>query len=124
MVPIELSRTEAAWDTADMKQIEALATPRAEFFSEMWAAATARPRPPRAQVAAGFPDVIAAAIAIDPSIVTRSDRYFVDVETAGGLTSGETVVDLLGLLGRAPNIRVVQAVDAGRYKQMLERACR
>jgi large subunit ribosomal protein L31 len=47
-------------------------------------------------------DALAMAVAIDPSIVTRSETRAVAVELDGRLTRGATVVDWAGRLGRPP----------------------
>lgn len=54
-------------------------------------------------------DPLAVAAAIDRSIVT-AEPLFVDVETAGELTTGMTVADRRHLTGKPPNVDV--AVDA------------
>ena len=60
-----------------------------------------------------FVDPLAAAVVIDPGIVTRSLRASVDVALAPGLTRGMTVVDLSGRLG-TPMRTIVEAVDLDR----------
>lgn len=54
-----------------------------------------------------FVDPLAAAVVIDPSIVTKSIRASVDVALAPGITRGMTVVDLSGRLG-TPIITLVE----------------
>ncbi|ADX86237.1 hypothetical protein [Saccharolobus islandicus] len=39
------------------------------------------------------PDVITAPIAIDPNIIKKSNKEYVDVETNEGLTRGVTIID-------------------------------
>ena len=59
-------------------------------------------------------DPLALALALDPGLgATRAGT--VDVELAGTLTSGMTVVDWHGLWGRLPNADVAVAVDYGRF---------
>src|SRR5205814_485296 len=65
------------------------------------------------------PDALVAAMALDPSLMTRSGAYYVDVETQGELTRGATVVDLLGALGRPPTTRVCLEADGARFRQKL-----
>jgi purine nucleosidase len=72
------------------------------------------------------------AIALDPSISTRSSSHYVDVETDSELTRGMTVVDRLGvaadernravwepLLGKGPNALVHWEIDIPRWKALL-----
>src|SRR5262249_55985893 len=57
-----------------------------------------------------LPDPIAMAIALDPSVATEVARFHVDVEVAGGLTRGQTVVGRLGVGRREPTVdRVLEA---------------
>jgi purine nucleosidase len=69
-----------------------------------------------------LPDPIAMAVAIDPSIVTESKRLFVAIETGGVWCRGQTVVDLLGVTGRNPNVDVVVDVSRARFLEMLHEA--
>ncbi|MDB9439561.1 nucleoside hydrolase [Dolichospermum lemmermannii CS-548] len=64
-------------------------------------------------------DPVAMAVALDPAIVTRQGKYFVDVETTSDLTRGMTVVDQLGVLDKQPNITVVWEIDIPRWKEIL-----
>ena len=70
---------------------------------------------------AGFdlPDPIAMAVALDPAIATRVERRNVVVETRGEFTSGQTVVDHLGLTDRPPNVDVVVEASREAFVAML-----
>jgi purine nucleosidase len=65
---------------------------------------------------AGFdlPDPIAMAVAIDPSVATRTEFLNVRVETGGEYAAGQTVVDHLGIEHLPPNVHVV--LEASREK--------
>lgn len=69
-----------------------------------------------------FVDPLAAAVAIEPGIVTRSLRASVDVALAPGLTRGMTVVDPSGRLG-TPMVTIVEQVEmdklVARYRASL-----
>ncbi len=60
-------------------------------------------------------DPLALAVALDPTLV-ETRRAAVDVETAGRLTSGATVVDWEGRWGRLANTEVAVSVDAARFR--------
>jgi len=60
-----------------------------------------------------FIDPLAAAVAIDPRIVTRSLRASVDVALAPGITRGMTVVDPSGRLG-TPMVTLVEEARLDR----------
>lgn len=64
-----------------------------------------------------FVDPLAAAVAMEPGIVTRSIRASVDVALAPGLTRGMTVVDPSGRLG-TPKRTIVEAVDLDSLLQL------
>ena len=67
-------------------------------------------------------DALAMAVAIDPSVVVRSERRAVAVELDGRLTRGATVVDWTGRLGRPANANVVLELDQERFAAMVRRA--
>jgi pyrimidine-specific ribonucleoside hydrolase len=63
-------------------------------------------------------DSLAVGAVIDPRLVQLTPCH-VDVECAGSLTRGMTVVDLDGVGGRAPNAHVALDVDAPSFNQLL-----
>jgi len=63
-------------------------------------------------------DPCAVAAVLDPSLVTTRSLY-VDVETRGELTSGQTVTDFYGVTGRAANVDVGLDIDRDRFVRML-----
>jgi purine nucleosidase len=65
------------------------------------------------------PDALTIALAIDERLMTDRGRFFVDVEHAGELTRGYSLVDLAGVLHREPNTEVVLAADKSRFRAML-----
>jgi purine nucleosidase len=67
-------------------------------------------------------DALAMAVAIDPSIVTRSEMRAVAVELDGRLTRGATVVDWAGRLDRPAQANIVLEVDQSRFAAMVRRA--
>ena len=71
----------------------------------------------------GFPappvhDPCAVAAVIDPDIL-QAHTIRVEVETEGEWTSGRTVCDIYGVLGKEPNVRVGYALDVPRFWEML-----
>jgi purine nucleosidase len=59
-------------------------------------------------------DPLAAAAALDPSLITTR-AVTVDVELGGTLTTGETVTDWRGVWGRPPNVDVAVDADADEF---------
>jgi len=68
-----------------------------------------------------FVDPLAAAVVVEPGIVTRSIRASVDVALAPGITRGMTVVDPSGRLG-TPAVTVVETVRLDRLKELYARS--
>ena len=64
-----------------------------------------------------FVDPMAAAVAVDPSIIRKSVTASVQVELAAGITRGMTLVDPSGRLG-SPMLTVVEEVDIERMTEM------
>ena len=63
-------------------------------------------------------DALAVAAALDPGLVT-TEPLFVDVETAGELTSGMTVADRRHLTGKVPNLDVALEADITTFLDRL-----
>jgi Inosine-uridine nucleoside N-ribohydrolase len=63
-------------------------------------------------------DPLAVAAALDRRLVT-TEALFVDVETAGELTSGMTVADRRRLTGKAPNLDVALSADVATFLDRL-----
>ncbi|HZS91544.1 MAG TPA: nucleoside hydrolase [Chloroflexota bacterium] len=123
MVGIELCRGEAVVNADDQRRIRAIGTPYANFVLDIngfLQQAVAR----YGIQGIDMPDPVAMAVAIDRAVLLEEGRYYVDIETTGELTLGETVVDFYGVTGRVPNASVGLRLDAARFKSMLESALR
>lgn len=68
-------------------------------------------------------DPCAVAAVLDPSLIT-TQKLYVDVETRGELTAGQTVVDFRGRTGRPANVDVGLDIDRERFVKMLFEAIR
>ena len=139
-LPIELvgwhlCRGEANLGAADIQHVLSLDTELARFAIGCNRTAMEANRLQTGEIGIALPDPVAMAIALDPSIATRSSRHYADVETESELTRGMTVVDRLGvaadernravwapLLGRGPNALVHWEIDIPRWKASLYRA--
>ena len=110
-----------AFDEEEFDQWLAAGDQRAEFFSRVFQVArgTNRKRGRRGIIAA---DALAMAVAIDPSVVLRSEHRRVGVELDGHLTRGATVVDWGGRLGRQAQVTVVLELDQAKFAAMVRRA--
>ncbi len=95
-------------DSARAKALTAFLADSARFYFERMEGRTGR----RFLI---MHDPLAVAVALDPTLV-ETRRAAVDVETAGRLTTGATVVDWDGRWGRLANTEVAVAVDAERFR--------
>lgn len=68
-------------------------------------------------------DALAAAALINPEII-QANTYYVDVETKGELTYGQTVVDVVNYLKQKPNTLVAEHFDKQKYLDMVEETIR
>jgi purine nucleosidase len=119
MVGWELSRHDAELTPAEIEKITNFGTKTARLAMEC--NRTALDSCMKIQAASGLmlPDPLAMTVALDPDIVTRQGKYFVDVEITSELTRGATVVDELGVLHKTPNMTVVWSIDIPRWKENL-----
>lgn len=110
-----------AFDEDEFDRWLAAGDHRADFYGKVCQVARGfnRERGRRGIVAA---DALAMAVAIDPSIVVRSETRHVAIELDGRLTRGATVVDWNGRLGRPANARVVLELDQPRFAAMVRRS--
>jgi len=110
-----------AFDEDEFDQWLAAGDHRSEFFGRVFQVAreTNRERGRRGIIAA---DALAMAVAIDPSVIVRSERRHVGVELDGRLTRGATVVDWGHRLGRPGQANVVLELDQAKFGAMVQRA--
>jgi purine nucleosidase len=110
-----------AFDDAEFDRWLAAGDRRAQFFGQVYGTARAfnATRERRGVIAA---DALAMAVAIDPGMITRSERRHVAIELDGRLTRGATVVDWAGRLGRPANARIVLEVDQARFAALVRGA--
>jgi len=110
-----------AFDDAEFDRWLAAGDQRATFFGKIVATARAyNAAHDRGGLVAA--DALAMAVALDPSIVTRSETRAVSVELDGRLTRGATVVDWANRLGRLAQANIVLEVDQARFAAMVRRA--
>lgn len=121
MVGWDMSWQYATFDAGQAAEIRAIGTPLAEFVVDIQATLTAYAIESSHLAGFDLPDPITMAVAIDPGIGRYRD-YRVDVTTGEGLQRGMTVVDVLGVTGREPQMTVATGVDRGAFVDMLKRS--
>ena len=119
MVGWDISWKYATFDALQADEIRRIGTPLAKFVIDIQATLTEFSISENSLPGFDLPDPITMAAAIDPSICEYA-RYRVDVTTGDGLARGITVVDRLGVTGRAPQVNVATSADRDAFVQMLK----
>ena len=113
MVGWHLCRGTAALNPQDIEKILALGTPLAEFVVRSNSVAAESYRIQTGEIGISLPDPITMAIALRPELCSSSGMHYVDIETAGELTRGMTVVDRLNVAADGRNRELwARAVEA------------
>tara|TARA_B100000945_G_scaffold318382_1_gene323111 strand:- start:6670 stop:7638 length:969 start_codon:yes stop_codon:yes gene_type:complete len=68
------------------------------------------------------PDPLAIAVLLDPNVITKSEQKFVTVETAPGLSRGQSLVDWLGITGKTPNANLITEISTKHFLDLVEKA--
>jgi len=68
------------------------------------------------------PDPIAIAVVLNSDVITRSEQRYVTVETAAGLSRGQSMVDWMGISGKTPNANLITEISTEQFFQIVERA--
>ncbi|PMB17907.1 nucleoside hydrolase [Fischerella thermalis CCMEE 5205] len=124
MVGWELSRHNAALTSREIEQVINFGTETARLAMECNIKALDAGRTIQSASGLMLPDPVAMAVALEPDVVIRQGKYFVDVEITSQLTRGTTVVDELGVLRKTPNMNVIWSIDVARWKEILYRCLR
>ena len=120
MVGWDISWKYATFDAEQADEIRRIGTPLAEFVVDIQATLTEYSKTENALAGFDLPDPITMAAAIDPSLAEYSE-YRVDVTTGDGLERGITVVDVLGVTKRAPQMQVATRADRPALVELLKR---
>jgi purine nucleosidase len=124
MVGWELSRHDAALTPTEVETVINFGTETARLAMECNIKALDAGITIQSASGLMLPDPVAMAVALEPGIVTRQGKYFVDVEITSKLTRGATVVDELGVMGKTPNMNVIWSIDVAHWKEILYRCLR
>ncbi len=124
MVGWEHCRGDANLTDADIAFVRSLGTQYADFAIDCNASAFKANREWLHDPGLPFPDPVTMAIALDPSICTRRQKHYVDVEYQSEVTRGMTVVDQIGVTNNPANVEVCWAIDPARWKDTLYKTLR
>ncbi len=122
MVGWELSRAKAALLPAEIDKITNSGNRLARFAMECNRVALQVSLDIQKAPGLTLADPVAMAVALDPDLIDRQGKYYVDVEVNSELTRGQTIVDELGVLKKKPNINVIWSIHTSRWKDNLYRS--
>lgn len=116
------------WETTlthglSLQQVEELGrgnSPRAEFFRRTIRNRLGRQT--REEKGLLEPDPLALAVMLEPEIVQRYEMQYIEIELAGKLTRGQTVIDWDHLTGKPPNTQVVLEIDRERFWELMKQS--
>jgi purine nucleosidase len=111
-----------ALDEAKVEKLLDIRSARADFFRAISAHTLAF-----VERALGFrrliaSDALAMAVAIEPDMILRSERRYVDVELGGAHTRGQTTVDWLSRTGQEANVTLALDIDRVRWSDLMTKA--
>ena len=101
-----------------------LGTPRAKFFHDTNQKILGFIRNRLNQDILFAPDGLALAAAVEPGVVTKAEKKYVNVELNGAHSRGQTVVDWYGLTGKEPNTEIILEVNQQRFIELMENGLR
>ena len=122
--------TLVSWETtvahvfsvAQVAELWAMQSPRAEFFRKITVNTLDFVEKYLGQRLLYAADFLAMAAAIEPEIVTKAERKFVEVELQGRIGRGQTVVDWRGVQRRPHNVEIVLEMNAARLFELFKLA--
>jgi purine nucleosidase len=116
------SRFDALISSELAQSIRSIGTPLAEFAIDIQCCVLEFCRTETKLDGFDFPDPIAMAYALDAAVALETRDLYLEVETGPGPAEGMVVMDLLGVLHREPNARVVTKASHDRFIAMLREA--
>lgn len=117
MVGLDVTR-QALVGPEDVDRVRALSSPAARTAVRIMDEMTDKAVRQRGRSGAQIYDACAVAAVIEPGLLTTEPMY-VDVETRGELTLGQTVCDVRKRLKREPNADVGLGIDRDRFLDVL-----
>jgi purine nucleosidase len=124
MVGWDMSYRFAVFGPEDAAALRAIGTPLATFCVDIQGVLDRYAREESGLAGFDLPDPIAMAVALDPAVATQTEHRFVAIETGGEWCRGQTIVDVRGATGHAPNTTVVLEASRERFLALLHDAVR
>jgi purine nucleosidase len=124
MVGWDISYKYATFDPEQSAELRGIGTELARFCVDIQATLNAFALTKTHLPGYDLPDPIAMAVALEPDVSTRERLFYVEIETTSELCRGQTVVDHLDVMGREPNVLVVQEASREHFLRLLYEAVR
>ena len=112
------------FDQSVLERFSSLGTTRAKFFHDTNQNILSYIRRRLGQDMLFAPDGLALAAAVEPGIVTKSEKKHVSIELNGSQTRGQTVVDWFGTTKQPANTEIILEVDQTRFIELMENGLR
>ncbi|MBI9044245.1 MAG: nucleoside hydrolase [Anaerolineaceae bacterium] len=119
MVGWEHCRGRANLDDNEIAYVRSFNNPLADFTIDCNEHAIKTNQEWLSEPGLALPDPVTMAVALDPSVCTKSGKHRVDVVVDSEITRGMTVVDQLGVTNQEPNIEVCWEIDIDKWKETL-----
>jgi len=135
LVTWTLTLSSSGLSEADLAEIAAMDSDKARFFTKVNEAAVAFSQAHYGHGGTVHPDALTSACACNEALVTAAEDCLVQIETGSAITRAYSSVSHVQVpkqeiadpaLGKAakPNARVIKAVDAARFRQIMKDALR
>lgn len=99
-----------------------LSSPKAEFFQKTNNKVIAFISQMLGRKMLFAPDALTMAVALEPSLVKKSEQHALTVELNGEFTRGQTVVDWFDLTRKEKKANLILEIDQNRFIQLMENA--
>lgn len=104
----------------DLKRIFSLDTKRSKFFEDTSGPLRNYIKKVLKREVLFAPDGLAMAIAIEPEIITQSEKHSTSIELDGKLTRGQICVDWMDMHKKPANAEIILQVDQYKFVQIFE----
>jgi purine nucleosidase len=135
LVTWTLSLSSSAMSEADLAEVAAFGTEKADFFTTVNATSVQFSRDHYGHGGTLHPDALTCACALNEALVTEADDCLVQIETGTIITRAyssishaqvpkQEIADPALGVAKKPNARVIKAVDADAFRRTLKQALR
>jgi purine nucleosidase len=124
MVGWDASIAYATFNSQEMEKLRNIGTPLAKFCVDIQKALNKFAVEKMKLEGFDLPDPLAMAVALDPSVATRTKSLYVAIETDSELCRGQTVVDHLAVTKHEPNAEVILEASRKKFLHILHDAVR